>query len=203
MLLIAIVLRLSAFGQVITSMPSDCRTPDLLANGKPVMTPIGKDLALGISLARHEFKTGDQIKLHIWAVNSGDAPANVWTCPDLDHFKAWGFYLFVQGGRRILSRNDLQFQEKLLSEHIVKWKFSPCKRSFQIEIPAHTCMTRDDYDFAIELTSRYDLPPGEYTLRIRPNWKDTERNPDDWFKPQGNEQFHAQQGDLTFNVIKP
>lgn len=198
LLLIVIATQLSAFGQEFASAPSDCAKNDLLTNGNPVMTPIHKDLAIGLSLAKYEFKAGDQINLHIWVDNSGDAPADVWTCPDLEHFKAWGFDLFGRSGRRILSRDDLKFQEKLSTDPDIKWKFSPCNRSFQINIPAHTCVTRDDYDFATELTSRYDLPPDEYILRLRTNW----RNTDGFFKSQGNEPFHARPGDLTFKVTK-
>jgi|GEM_PF-4828157 len=102
-LLIVIVTQLSAFGQDFASTPSDCEKKDLLINGNPVMIRIHEDVAIGLSLAKHEFKAGNQIKLHIWVDNSGDTPADVWTCPDLDHFKALGFGLFDRSGQRILS----------------------------------------------------------------------------------------------------
>jgi hypothetical protein len=198
-LVILVATQLSAFGQESASTPSDCAKKDLLTNGNPAMTPIRKDLAIGLSLAKYEFKAGDQIKLHIWVDNSGDAPAEVWTCSDLDHFKDWGFDLFGRAGRRILNRDVLQLQKKLSTDPSVKWKPSPCKREFQISIPAHTCVTSDDYDFATELTSRYDLPPDKYILRVRANW----RNTDGFFKPPGNEPFHAMPADVTFKVTKP
>jgi hypothetical protein len=202
MLLIAFVLRLSAFGQDLTSTQSDCEKRDLLANGKLVMTPIRKDLALGISLSQHEFKVGNPIKLHIWVDNSGNAEAGVYTCFDLDGFKLTGFQIFGEDGRRILSRDELRHRQQCSTDpRAVSVWGGPvsCARNILFRIPAHTCITRDDYDFAKTLTDFYDLPPGEYAVRLLKDWRTginlcSHENPN---------QFRKQPGDLKFIVTKP
>jgi hypothetical protein len=202
MLMIAIALRLSAFGQDITPTPSDCQKPDLLANGRPVMTPIGKDLALGISLSQQEFKVGNPIKLHIWVHNSGDAAAGVFTCSDLEGFKLAGFQIFSEDGRRILSRDELILREECRADpRAVSIWGGPvvCARNILFSIPAHTCITRDDYDFAKTLTDFYDLPPGKYVMRLLKDW----RTGFNLCSHENPEQFHKRPGDLTFIVTKP
>jgi len=79
------------------------------------------------------------------------------------------------------------------------WGVWVCGRNILFSIPAHACMTRDDYDFAKELTSFYELPPGEYVIRLRPDWQ-TGINLCSREEP---EQFHKQPDDLTFIVRKP
>lgn len=91
---VAIVLRLSTFGQDLSSIPLECKKQDLLANGKPFMTQAGNDLALGFSLLRSEFKAGDPIQLHIWVYKRGDVAAGVFTCMDLQAFKSGGFEVY-------------------------------------------------------------------------------------------------------------
>lgn len=200
-LLMAIVLRLSAFGQDITSTPPECEKQDLLANGKPVMTPIGKDLALGLSLSRHEFKPGDPIKLHVWVYNSGNAAAGVFTCFDLERFKAAGFEILGDDGRHFLSRDELKVREECRDDPraVRMWGIGACARNIQFRIPAHTCMTRDDYDFAVALNNLYDLPPGKYVIRLRNDW----RMGINLCGHESAEQLHKRPSDLTFTVTKP
>lgn len=64
-------------------------------------------------------------------------------------------------------------------------------------IPAHTCVTRNNYDFTTELTSSYELPPGNYTIRLRTNWRDQL----DLCKPESQERFRPRPNDLKFTVI--
>lgn len=64
-------------------------------------------------------------------------------------------------------------------------------------IPPHTCVTRDNFDFTSELTSRYDLPPGTYTIRLRTDW--TTRI--DLCQPESQERIQPSPNDLKFTVI--
>lgn len=165
------------------------------------MTPISKDLALGLSLSRHEFKASDPIKLHIWAYNSGNVSAGVFTCHDLERFKAAGFEIFDDDGRRILSRDELRVREECRDDpRVVRiWGIGACARNIQFKIPAQTCMTRDDYDFAVGLNNLYDLAPGKYFIRIRSDW----RKGVNLCGHESTEQLHKQPSDLTFTVTKP
>lgn len=73
-----------------------------------------------------------------------------------------------------------------------------CTRNLEITIPAHTCITRDDYDFTADLASEYNLPPGEYTLRLRTNWKDMA----DLCEQKSGEPIGLKPGDLTFSMTQ-
>jgi hypothetical protein len=183
-----------------TPVPPDCNKPELLARGRPIMIPMGKDLAFGLSLAKHEFKAGEGITLHLWIDNTGEAPAGVMTCMGLDYFKAKGFLLYDASGHRVLSRRDAKVHEQCKSNPDLanlegEWS---CSRNFPIMIPAHTCVNGDDFDFTTELTSDFDLPPGEYT--VRPSKGIIE----DVCKPPIEDAFHRAPGeDLTFSVSQP
>ena len=182
-----------------TAIPRDCDKPELLSRGRPIMIPMGKDLAFGLSLADHEFKAGEAITLHIWVDNTGDSRAGVWTCMGLDYFKATGFDLYDAYGHRVLRRNEAKMQEKCDTDTgFRRVERGVCLRNFQIYIPAHSCLTGDEYDFTTNLTAAYDLPPGEYT--VRPSQGELE----DVCKPQKAEPFHALPGkDLRFSVVQP
>jgi hypothetical protein len=186
----------------IAQIPKDCDKPELLVNGRPSMVPVGANLAFGVSMTEHEFKTGDPIKLHVRVDNSGDEPVGVLTCLDLERFKAQGFDLFDQNGHQLLNRQDAKVAEECKTNprganfHRGVWI---CNRNFPITIPAHTCVTRDDYDFTTVLASGYDLPPGEYTLRLRTNW----RIADDLCEQHSGEPVHLRAGEITFSVIQP
>jgi len=54
-------------------MSKDCDRQELIAYGHPVMTPLRNNVAIGISLAQHEFKADGPIKLNVSVYNSGDA----------------------------------------------------------------------------------------------------------------------------------
>lgn len=161
------------------------------------------DLAFGLSLAKHEFKAGEDVLLHIWVDNTTDAQAAVMTCMGLDRFKANGFDLYDAYGHRLLRKNDVKAKEDCDDDpdkplRIRGWI---CSRNFPIFIAAHTCVNGDDYDFATGLTAAYDLPPGQYTVRLRQiGWQE----PADACKPQKEEPFHPEPGkDLIFSVVQP
>ena len=183
-----------------TAIPRDCDKPELLTRGRPMMIPMGKDLSFGLSLAQHEFKAGEDITLHVWVDNTGNEKAGVWTCMGLDYFKANGFDLYDAFGHRVLRRDEAKRQEKCstdphVASHELGWS---CARNFPIYIPAHTCVTRDEYDFTTGLTAAYDLPPGEYT--VLPH----QGEPEDLCRPQKGGLIRAEPGkDLTFSVIQP
>lgn len=201
-LLAAISLALSAFGQAQVSMPpSACEQTNLLVYGRPVFAPGGKDLAFGISFGQHNYKTGNPIKLHIWVENGSDAPVSVWTCGDLGRFEARGIEVFSRDGNRILSRHELEFQQKCATDPRLAemWNLQKCLRNFQVYIPAHSCVTRDVGDFTDDLTRLYDLPPGKYVLRLRKDW----RSAIDVCAPQKENSFHGRSGDLKFTVANP
>jgi hypothetical protein len=197
-LLIVIVIGSSAFGQVNAAAPSECKAQDISVNGNPIMTPIRKHLALGISLSQHEFHAGDKIELHIWADNTGRNPIGVWTCADLGFFQG-SVAVFGHDGQRIRSKSEINSCSFAKENSYAMTSMALCGRNFQINIPPHTCVTRNDFDFSTELTANYDLPPGEYSLRLQA------REPDgtDMCKPQGNDPIHAHPNDLTFRVTKP
>lgn len=165
------------------------------------MTSLRNDLAIGISLARHEFKVGDPIELHIWVDNSGDAVKGVYTCWELEWFKRAGFQVWSKKGHQILSREQVRAREKCSTDpRAVSMWGGPvaCARNILLRIPPRTCITRSDYDFAVNLSNFYDLPPGEYVLRLRTDWKKG-INLCSHHKPQ---QFHARPDDVTFTVSK-
>lgn len=202
----------------ITPIPSDCDKPELLVNGRPSMMRVGanlpfgplsvtkqevKALAIGLSVTKREFKAGDPIKLHVWVANSGDDSIGVMTCSDLGLFKTQGFDIFDAHDHRLLTRRDVKVAEEcntdLRRANYAHERLGICGRNFPITIPAHTCVTRDDYDFTTDLASEYDLPPGEYTLHLRTNWKITE----DLCERQSDNPIHPVLGDITFSVTRP
>jgi hypothetical protein len=199
---IAIALSLGTFRQSLATPPSNCNERDISAYGRPVTIQVRKDLYLGVSLPRREFKAGEPIEVHIWAVNSGDSPAGVWTCEDLEHFKEWGIDIFGKDGRRILRQFELENlgQCSTLVGRFRMSKAWSCLRNFPINIPAHSCVTGKNYDFLTDLTSSYRLPPGKYILRLQPGWDDTRINLCD---AHDNKSPHTQPNDLTFRVTKP
>lgn len=185
-----------------TPIPQDCDKPELLSRGRPMMISMGKDLAFGLSLANHESKAGEDITLHVWVDNTGNEKTGVMTCMGLDYFKATGFDLYDAYGHRVLRRNEAKMQKECNADHahdvFVGRGGWACTRNFPIYIPAHTCVTKDDYDFTTSLTGAYDLPPGEYT--IRPSQGDLV----DLCKPQKERPFRAEPGkDLRFSVVQP
>lgn len=208
-LLVAVVFQHSACAQNLHNpasprnaalrIPADCNRPSLLANGYPIMTSLRDGLTIGVSLAQHEFKAGDPIKLHIWVDNASGAPAGVFSCFDLEPFKRVGFQIFSQNGKRILSRGELDDRKECSthSESVSGWGGpAACARNIMFTIPARTCITRDDYDFATEITSSYELPPDEYLIRLRTNWS----SGIDLCRPGIKTEFRALQKDLRFTV---
>jgi len=182
-------------------VPPDCNKPELLSKGRPVMLPMGKDLAFGLSLSNHEFSAGDPITLHIWVDNTSGASVGVMTCMGLDYFKTTGFDLYDSYGHRILRRAEAKALEQCKADPLLVqiggWS---CTRNFPINIPAKTCVTRDDYDFTASLTDEYDLPPGKYTLQPHHN----NGLGEDACKPPEELPFHPAPGaDLTFSVTQP
>jgi hypothetical protein len=183
-----------------TTIPRDCNKPELLSMGRPMMMPMDRDLAFGLSMAQHEFKAGEDITLHVWVDNTSNAPAGVMTCMGLDYFKATGFNLYDAYGHRVLRRYEAKRHEQCktnpdLASHELGLS---CTRNFPINIPPHTCITNDEYDFTTGLTADYDLPPGEYTVRPRHGQSENLCN------PQQEQPVHAVPGeDLTFSVVQP
>ena len=130
------------------------------------MIPWRNGLALGISLTRQEFKAGEPIVMHIWVDNAGNASSEIFTCSDLDKFKANGFGLFGDDEHKLLSHSESRTQSECkVDPGHVRIVQAPCKRDMVLEIPAHTCVNGDGYDYTTILTESYDLPVGEYTIR--------------------------------------
>ena len=151
----------------------DCTQAQLLANGRPIMIPMRDGIAIGISLAQHKFKAGEPIELHIWIDNRSDAPAGVFTCMDLERFRASGIAIFAQDGHRVLSQDEEKARKECSAnpQGAIQWGLSACARNILLKIPAHTCVTQNNYDFESDLTSRYRLPPGKYAIRLRAGWQ--------------------------------
>jgi hypothetical protein len=177
-----------------TAVPPDCNKPELLTRGRPVMAKKRNDVSFGLSLERHEFKPGDEIRLHVWVDNAGNTPVDVLTCSDLELFKSSGFDIYAQDGHRLLSRSELDLQKRCPKGFELG---ASCGRNLSIEIPAHTCRTGDDYDFSTSLTARYDLAPGRYTLQFRKRQLQIE----DICTPQTQQSSHPEpSAELTFTV---
>jgi hypothetical protein len=186
-----------------TPIPAgDCGKPELLANGRPSMLPMGHNLAIGLSLAGHKFSTRHPIKLNVWVDNNGDEGVGVWTCSDLDLFKLHGFDLFDRHGNLVLTRLDAEDAKECKTDprraNVLHSRLWNCARNFPIVIPAHTCVTGDDTDGTVNLATEYDLRAGEYTLRLRSSWKAI----DDLCEHQSSRRVHAEAGDITFTVIR-
>jgi hypothetical protein len=130
----------------------------------------------------------------------------------LDYFKEHGFDLYDAYGHRLLRRSQvkilgglsgdgLQAECKTDAGHArLSGQFWSCTRNFPINVPAHACVNGDDYDFTADLAGRYDLPPGEYTVRLREGQGDN----DDLCKMQKGPLYLGLPGkDLIFSVIQP
>jgi hypothetical protein len=162
------------------------------------MTPVSKHLAFGISVSQHEFNAGDKIELHIWAQNTSRNPMGVWTCEDLAWFQR-RIAVFGPDGQRIRSKTEISSCSFAKENGYTVISLPTCNRNFSIEVPPHTCMSRNDSDFSNELTSDYDLPPGDYVLRLQTR----EQGGTDICKSQSNEPIPARVNDLTFRITKP
>lgn len=179
----------------------DCNQAQMLANGRPIMIPMHDDLEIGISLAQHKFKAGEPIELHIWVDNHSDAPAGVFTCMDLERFRAIGIAIFAQDGHQVLSQDEEQARKECSTnpQRGIQWGLWACPRNILIKIPAHACVTRNNYDFESDLTSRYRLPPGKYAIRLQAGWQ---RGVNLCAQELG-EPSPPRRGDLIFTVTNP
>lgn len=151
----------------------DCTQAQLLANGRPIMMPLRDNVGIGISLAQRKFKTGEPIELHIWIDNRGDAPAGVFTCMDLERFRANGIAIFAQDRHRVLSQDEEKARKECAAnpQRATQWGLWACARNILLNIPAHTCVTKSNYDFEFDLANRYRLPPGQYAIRLQAGWQ--------------------------------
>jgi hypothetical protein len=191
----------SDIGPPARPIPSECNKPELLPFGPPHMISSKQQLAFGLSLASSEFTQPDAIPLHVWVNNSGKTPSSVMTCQDLDAFKGWGFDLYDAYGHRVLRKRELKLKEQCGTKAQANFELGlqACTRNFPIDVPAHTCITGDGYDFSTDLSRQYDLPPGEYTVHVL----DHPQHLEDLCSP-AQTPFHATPGvDLTFDVLQP
>jgi hypothetical protein len=166
------------------------------------MLPVRNNLAFGISTARREFVHGEKMPLHIWVDNTGDASVGVWSCIELDLFKTRGFDIYDAHGHRVLDRNEVKFYEECkTSPELAELgdQFRTCFGNAPIPIPAHACVNGNDFDFTIDLADRFDLPPGEYTARLREDWMTYHRV----CAPHDEPAFQEKRGDLRFAVVQP
>jgi len=183
-------------------VPANCNKPGLLTTGSPRFISVNAALAFGLSAPAAPFVYGEKVLLHLWVNNSSDQPANVMTCMDLDFFKSRGFDLYDAYGHRVLSHNETRLLERCKTNpngadfEASIWQ---CFQNFGIPIPAQTCRTGDDYDFTLDLTSRYDLPPGDYILRFRDDWRTFHRSCNSGEDPP----FHPQPNDVRFSIVQP
>jgi hypothetical protein len=186
-----------------TPPPADCNKPGLLAMGRPSMMPPDGSVAWGLSLASHTFLKGRPVPLHLWIDNASDEAIGVWTCMELDYFKARGFDLYDAYGHRVLRRREVKDREECNKEPRrprmeMGWS---CTRNLQIPISAHTCVNGDNYDFTAQLAEEYELPPGEYTVHVR---EEAARPEEDMCAERQDAPFVITPGkDLTFEVVQP
>ena len=179
----------------------DCAQAQLLANGRPTMIPLRDHAWIGISLAQRKFKTGEPIELHIWVDNRGSAPAGVFTCMDLERFRTNGIAVFAQDGDRVLSQDEERARKECAAnpQRPTQWGLWVCARNILLKIPAHTCVTHNDYDFEYDLTSQYRFPPGKYAIRLQRGWQRGVNLCAQKFA----EPSPPRRGDLLFTVANP
>lgn len=178
-----------------------CNTAELRAMGTPRLISMRPNIAFGISAPQTRFVFGERVTLQLWVNNTADVPVGVMTCGELDYFKARGFDLYDAYGHRVLDQSEARFVERCRTDPAAPKveRIWVCARNFPIPIPAHTCITKSEYDFTVEVSERFRLPAGEYTLRFRDN-----RVP---FEPRcGSSEGPVPQGGLrsvTFTVVQP
>lgn len=179
----------------------DCTQAQFLANGRPIMMPLRDDIGIGISLAQGEFKTVEPIELHIWIDNRGGDPAGVFTCMDLERFRTNGIAIFAQDGHRVLSQDEEKARKECAAnpQRATQWGVWSCGRNILLDIPAHTCVTKNNYDFEFNLTNRYYLPPGKYAIRLLTGWQRGVNLCAQKFA----EPSRPRHGDLLFTVSSP
>ena len=158
-------------------------------------------MAFGISAPRRAFVSGENVSLHLWVHNTDDALAGVMTCDELDYFKSRRFDLYDAYGHRVLDTADVRFLERCqTSPNSAQLEMGwGCTRNFSIPIPAHTCVTGNGYDFTINLSERFSLPPGEYTVRFRHNLDIHPRSCGSQEEPA----YQSSPSDLRFAIVQP
>jgi hypothetical protein len=159
----------------------DCDKPELQVYGHPATMQSGTGITYGLSMTKHEYVEGEPVSLHLWVDNTSDRKIGVMTCAGLEYFKDRGFDVYDAYGHRLLGTFEKSALDKFpgLSREeacrtdkgrfFLDGQMWACTRNFPIYIPAHTCVTRDDGDFTAGVSGRFDLPPGEYTIRPRNN----------------------------------
>lgn len=151
------------------SIPPACDSAELRGLGTPHFVALRPNLSLGISAPRRSFVSGEKVSLPLLVNNTGDAPVRLWTCSDLDYFESHGFDLFDAYGHRVLDQSEMQFVEKCRTDPkgAEIGRLFVCLQNAPIAIAAHTCLTKRDRDFTVNISRRFKLPPGEYTVRFR------------------------------------
>jgi hypothetical protein len=145
--------------------PEGCATtPD---TGQPILFQRGH-LIWGLST--RPVSLGDKLPVLLWFYNPSEAPLSVMTCGDIDHFWSREIEVFDSTDKRVLSRAE---EKRLAEEKRNPGVFLPeqpfrCWLNFAITVPPRTCLhgsfSAPEYDFARDLNSYYQLPPGRYSL---------------------------------------
>lgn len=147
-------------------VPEKCRETISEDTGRPVMFPSGGGLVWGLSTRPASY--GDKLLAVLWLYNATDKPLPVWTCMGIDAFWAEKIDVFDAVGHRILSRGEQKDREQHGASGDAFYSRIVCSRNFPIDIPPHACVhgtfSQPAYDFARDLQSYYDLPPGKYLL---------------------------------------
>ena len=166
------------------------------------MTQPRDGLAFGFSLPKHDFKVGEPIVLYIWVDNLSDAQASVMTCSDLGYFEHRRIGIYDASGHRVLDQFETKIQEKcetkpFVAEAMSQWR---CLRNIAIHVPARTCVNGDSSDFTSVLTVDRDLPPGDYTVRLRTD----ARTAMEVCRPEDKAPVPPEPGTaVSFSVVKP
>lgn len=216
---------MAAAGFTLLGQSSQCKASGQSAYGTPTFAPERRGLSVGISLAKHTFRAGEPISLHLWVYNSSDRTGHAWTCGDasglrfpreqsgvgLRDFMWKGFDLYDASGRRLLNRSQQELVgdgsnlQDLCTTDKGRLQASgvllTCLSNVPFPVAAHGCLTGRDSWYAFDLRSRYKLPAGRYTIRFRdPKGPD----PDDLCRTiTGTAPIGAENPDLTFLVTQP
>jgi hypothetical protein len=182
------------------TIPRACNKHELLALGRPQMLPGVHIPQLGLSMTATQYRTGEPVPLYIWAYNPTRVEAALWTCGDLDSFKARGFDVYDSTRRPLVRKREAEVirQSRRQVDPCVGFPWT-CNRNFPITIEPHTCVNGANYDFSTNLADQYDLPPGEYTVHPH-RYGDKSETGCDATHPR----FHKDSAsDITFSIVAP
>ena len=176
------------------SIPSECDKPELLAHGRPRMIEGSHDPEYGLSMVKREFVKGESIPIYLWMNNSSNEDLRPGACGWPPFSKSGHFALYDAYGHRVLDKNQIALEKQCKADPTGNFPSQVVTVCVQpLPFPAHTCTSS-----RVDLTTSYELPPGEYFLSTR--------DPGDAGScpHKSNEPFQPNTStDISFAVLQP